>query len=74
MDTKTKTEDVRTPRDPYITSPADWEDNGLPYGAWCKCSKCGLIRRSTVLFDFYAKGAFKPLTCEICERQKWVKI
>lgn len=53
---------------PFISAPADWNTNGVPYGAWCRCSACGLVGRSTLAFDFYAKSAGVALKCENCKR------
>lgn len=52
---------------PYTNAPADWKENGLPYGAWCKCHKCGYVGRSTVSFDYRAQGPRAALTCDACE-------
>lgn len=55
-----------TPENPYTTAPSDFLERGLPYGAICKCSACGLVAASTVAFDFYAKKNGEPLRCESC--------
>lgn len=55
---------------PFTVAPEDWDD-GFPYGAWCRCSKCNEIGRSTMAFDFYADAAGDPLTCETCSRKEW---
>lgn len=36
--------------------------------AWklCKCHRCGCVRQCAPGFDFYAKQAGDPLTCERC--------
>ena len=59
--------DLGSKENPLTHAPADWRVNGVPYGAWCKCSKCGLVHRSTITFDCYAKGPGVPLVCENCE-------
>lgn len=60
-------EALGTKENPHVIAPDDWEDNGLEYGAFCRCSECGLIARSTVLFDYYTlDGPGSPLACETC--------
>lgn len=56
---------------PFTHAPADWDENGVPYGAFCKCSNCGLLHRSTVAFDCYADNPGDPLTCESCKVGGW---
>lgn len=51
---------------PYKVAPADWDIDGLPYGVFCECDRCGQISRSTVMFDYYADAKGKPLVCESC--------
>lgn len=51
---------------PFTVAPDDWYENGLPYGAYCECAKCGLVERSIISFDYYAKRAGDPLVCETC--------
>jgi len=41
------------------------DDDGLPYGAWCKCSTCGWVGRSTAAFDYYGVAGYL-LRCEHC--------
>ena len=60
-----------TEQNPHRVAPAGWDEGGLPYGAWCKCSKCGFIGRSTLAFDYYADKAGDPLECESCARRNW---
>ena len=50
---------------PYTVAPDDMHENGLPYGAWCKCGKCGHVDRSTFAFDYYG-SAGEVLKCERC--------
>ena len=50
----------------YTHAPSDWKINGVPYGALCKCSKCGLVGRSIITFDFFADEPQDPLVCETC--------
>jgi hypothetical protein len=50
---------------PYKEAPADMHENGLPYGAWCVCSKCNWVGRSTFVFDYYG-GPGELLKCERC--------
>lgn len=52
---------------PFVVAPPDWSENGLPYGAWCRCVTCGQKGRSTVAFDFYAKVPGEVLVCETCQ-------
>ena len=60
-------DDIRSPENPYIHAPQYWAEKGLPYGAWCKCSKCGYVGTSTFSFDYYSEdGAGTPLKCESC--------
>ncbi len=51
---------------PYTVVPDDMDENGLPYGAWCKCGECGYVSRSTFLFDFFGTAGEK-LRCQICQ-------
>ncbi len=51
---------------PYTIAPPEFNKQGLPYGAWCKCSRCRMVGRSTVIFDFYADDPGAPLKCERC--------
>lgn len=53
---------------PYVIAPDDWDTNGVPYGAWCRCD-CGCIGRSTFGFDFYGKAG-GPLKCERCAQRE----
>ena len=55
-----------TTDNPYTHAPEDWHENGVPYGAFCKCHECGYVGRSTIIFDYYAKNAGGPLCCETC--------
>ena len=52
---------------PFTHAPEDWAENGVPYGAFCKCSKCGYVGTSTSAFDYYAKGPGAALACELCK-------
>lgn len=56
-----------TRENPHTISPPDWNEGGLPYGHFCKCSVCGLIERSTSIFDYYADEPNQPLKCETCQ-------
>lgn len=58
---------IGTINHPYLIAPPDWHENGLPYGAYCKCARCGQIHRSTVMFDYHANEPGDPLICETCE-------
>ncbi len=51
---------------PFTVAPADWHENGVPYGAYCLCSRCGLVEHSTLTFDYYADEPGEPLVCEQC--------
>lgn len=52
---------------PHLIAPSDWSSNGVDYGAYCKCGRCGLIERSTISFDYYATdGPGSSLLCETC--------
>ena len=39
----------------------------------CKCCRCGIVRRCSPDFDFYAKEDGDPLFCEICLRDELEK-
>lgn len=52
--------------DPYTVAPEDWHENGVPYGAFCKCHQCGYIGRSTIAFDYHAGEPRNPLVCDQC--------
>ena len=54
---------------PFIKAPDDWDANGLPYGAWCRCKVCGYLGRSTISFDYYRvfNGDGAWLICETCQ-------
>jgi hypothetical protein len=56
-----------TQQDPFLVAPDDSHDNGLPYGAFCRCGSCGLVARSTIMFDYYADGPRGILLCETCK-------
>jgi len=58
---------IGTIENPYVHAPDDWFENGVPYGAFCKCSKCGYVGTSTVLFDYYANNPGELLICEYCQ-------
>jgi hypothetical protein len=49
---------------PYLRVPAGFSEDGLPYGAFCKCARCGTVARSTNAFDYYAKDG--ELLCGAC--------
>lgn len=51
---------------PWILTPDDWHENGVPWGDYCKCDNCGLVARSTNLFDYYADGPGLAMKCENC--------
>lgn len=51
---------------PYLVAPADWHENGVPYGAWFKCSTCGLVSRSTIAFDCRASKPGQALIGDCC--------
>lgn len=52
---------------PYTHAPPDWNENGVPYGAFCKCHLCGYVGTSTVMFDYSAKSPGDPLRCNNCD-------
>lgn len=54
-----------TEDNPFIIAPEDWSERGVPYGSLCKCSRCGLVARSLIIFDYYGEAGGK-LTCETC--------
>lgn len=49
----------------YIIVPPDFTENGVPYGAWCRCGACSLVFRSTFAFDCHGKPG-EPMKCERC--------
>jgi hypothetical protein len=51
---------------PHRVAPPDFETRGLGYGDFCLCSTCGLVARSTIIFDYYAQNPGDPLRCERC--------
>ncbi len=53
-----------SPETPFVEAPDIWDESGVPYGAWCKCS-CGVVGRSTFIFDFYRQPD-NSLRCERC--------
>jgi hypothetical protein len=53
--------------EPYTHAPADWGENGLPYGAFCLCADCGYVGTSTMTFDYRAEGAGQKLVCDQCK-------
>ncbi len=56
-----------SPKVPYVVSPEEFGEYGLPYGAWCRCGRCGWVGRSTNAFDYYGPdGVGTPLVCENC--------
>lgn len=56
---------------PHTVAPPDWKENGLPYGAWCRCARCGHLGPSMMTFDFYADNPGDPLVCERCKQAEW---
>lgn len=66
MTDEKKTEQSSSDERLYTHAPEDWGENGLPWAAACKCSNCGQIGRSTIIFDFYADKPGDPLVCETC--------
>lgn len=53
---------------PHIVAPDDFSENGIIYGAFCKCHRCGLIARSIVSFDYYPlNGDGSKFQCETCQ-------
>jgi len=56
-----------TKENPITHAPKDWNDNGLPYAAYCKCCNCGLVTTSTMTFDYFADGPGDLLQCENCK-------
>lgn len=58
--------ELGTRDNPYLVAPDDWEEDGVPYGAFCKCEQCNLVERSTVGFDFFADNAGDPFRCQTC--------
>jgi hypothetical protein len=71
---KQEDDDLSNPHTPYLFAPSDWDENGISYGAWCRCVKCGYIGQSTVAYDFYADGPGEVFKCETCSREDWKKI
>lgn len=59
-----------TKENPYIHVSQGFCDENFPYGAWCVCSSCGLLGRSTFVFDFYT-AEDDTLLCEYCCRKTW---
>jgi len=59
--------------DPIIRAPEGWGfGTALKYGAWCRCTICGTVARSTIRFDFYAEHQGDLLTCENCTTGSWM--
>ena len=58
--------ELGTRENPYLVAPNDFDKNGVPYGAFCKCGSCNLVERSTIAFDFYADKAGDKFRCETC--------
>ena len=52
---------------PFTHAPSDWHEEGVPYGAFCKCCKCGYVGTSTVSFDYRAKSVGDALECDQCQ-------
>lgn len=49
---------------PYRQVPPEFGKDGLPWGAYCQCSRCGYVGRSTGLFDYYNDDG--ELVCGEC--------
>lgn len=48
------TDKLGTYKNPYTLAPSDWHENGVPYGAICKCSICGI--HGPILYRNNPKG------------------
>lgn len=58
-----------TKKYPYTHAPPKFSNEGVPWGAWCRCSRCGREGPSTNVFDFYATNQEtpgSPLQCGVC--------
>lgn len=51
---------------PYTHAPPEMDVDGMPWGAFCRCSRCGALGCSTNVFDFYG-GPGEPLVCGRCK-------
>jgi len=51
------------PVEPIVTHARPGEDRGMRL---CRCSVCGLVRRCTPNFDYYATHEWGPLECPNC--------
>jgi len=49
---------------PYRKVPPEFSEDGIPWGAFCCCAKCGFVARSTNIFDYYDDDG--ELTCGGC--------
>ena len=63
-----------SPEFPYHVAPGDWEENGVPYGAWYRCWKCKELGRSTLSYDCHAAKPGDELVCEECSQKEWKKV
>lgn len=57
---------VGTRERPYVRVPPDFSEDGLPWGAFCRCSRCGFVERSTNIFDYYPDVKTGLLVCGQC--------
>lgn len=57
---------IGTRERPYTHAPPGMGEDGMPWGAFCRCAKCGALGCSTNVFDFYgSSGAL--LVCGRCK-------
>ena len=48
---------------PYLRPPPRYSIEGMPFGAFCLCGRCGHAARNTHAFGYHAEG----VDCLICD-------
>lgn len=57
---------IGTRERPYTHAPPGMHKDGMPWGAFCRCSICNTLGCSTTVFDFYGDPG-NPLICGNCK-------
>lgn len=50
---------------PYFRPPPRYREEGMPFGAFCCCCRCGHVARNTHAFNYHAEESDR-LICDHC--------